>query len=502
MRIKTKLLSCIKSMLLLLAITCLPAKALAYYFEVDGICYSVWSDATVVVYDCTKGGDVIIPSTITYEDKTYTVTRIHSFNNNSITSIWIPSTVDYIDDGIFSSFGSLERINVASENPIYDSRNNCNAVIKTASNTLISGCKSTIIPNTVTTIGSGAFSDCSGLENINIPNSVTTIGWGAFSGCSGLENINIPNSVTTIDFEAFYQCNILRNVDLGNAVTTIGTRAFADCSELASVNIPNSVTEIGFDAFRNTKILENEHGIVYLGNWAVQYNYSEELPADTIIKEGTIGIANGTFGSPDYIQPFTYNVIIPNSVLYIGSDAFSRQIFGGVSPVKHITIGKNVKLIGGGAFYTGSYCWYSGNLAGEVELQSITCLAKVPPMTTGGAFAGMNEFADRHGGWTEIYEDMDYAIYDKVTLYVPSGSVQAYKEADDWCRFKTIIGISVSDIYDVNGDNEITISDINSVIEVIILGSNHPNYNNCDVDGDGEVTIADINAIINAMMGN
>ena len=85
MRIKTKLLLCIKSTLILLAITCLPAKALAYYFEVDGISYSVWSDATVVVNDCTKGGDVIIPSTITYEDKTYTVTRIHSFNNNIIT---------------------------------------------------------------------------------------------------------------------------------------------------------------------------------------------------------------------------------------------------------------------------------------------------------------------------------------------------------------------------------------------------------------------------------
>lgn len=283
----------------------------------------------------------------------------------------------------------------------------------------------------------------------------------------------------------------------GFTFTVIGieSRAFSGITALTDISIPESVTEIGTEAFTETGLWERQHGIVYADTWVV--GCKDDLPGDTIIKEGTIGIANHAFDMTVYYNPFI-NLIIPNSVLYVGDGAFV-PLFGFVSPIKHITIGKNVKHIGAGAFYTGSYCWYSGNLAGDVELQSITCLATVPPRTASGnyadgAFAGWNEYSYKHGGWTEIYEDNDYAIYDKVPLYVPSGSVQAYKEADDWCRFKTIIGISVSDIYDVNGDNEITISDINSVIEVIILGSNHPNYNNCDVDGDGEVTIADIKA--------
>ncbi|MBQ6209968.1 MAG: leucine-rich repeat protein, partial [Prevotella sp.] len=72
---------------------------------------------------------------------------------------------------------------------MYDSRNNCNAIIETSTNTLISGCKNTSIPNSVTTIGDGAFHGCSGLTSITIPNSVTTIGDGAFHGCSGLTSI-------------------------------------------------------------------------------------------------------------------------------------------------------------------------------------------------------------------------------------------------------------------------------------------------------------------------
>ncbi|MBR1726112.1 MAG: leucine-rich repeat protein [Muribaculaceae bacterium] len=95
---------------------------------------------------------------------------------------------------------------------------------------------SVTIPNSVTTIGSGAFSFCSGLTSVTIPNSVTSIGGGAFSCCSGLTSVNIPNSVTTIGDDAFYGCSGLTSVTLPNSVTTIGYSAFYGCSGLTRID--------------------------------------------------------------------------------------------------------------------------------------------------------------------------------------------------------------------------------------------------------------------------
>ena len=107
------------------------------------------------------------------------------------------------------------------------------------------------IPNSVTTIGEGAFCGCDSLTNINIPNSVTTIGKGAFSHCDSLTSINIPNSVTTIGISAFWGCDSLTNINIPNSVTTIGKCAFSDCKSLTNINIPNSVTTIEDWTFHN-----------------------------------------------------------------------------------------------------------------------------------------------------------------------------------------------------------------------------------------------------------
>jgi hypothetical protein len=124
---------------------------------------------------------------------------------------------------------------VASENTKYDSRENCNAIIETSSNTLIAGCKSTIIPNSVTSIGEYAFEFCTGLTSIEIPNSVTSIGEWAFAGCYGLTSVTIGNSVTSIGSGAFYHCTGLTSVTIGNSVTSIGLSAFESCSGLTSI---------------------------------------------------------------------------------------------------------------------------------------------------------------------------------------------------------------------------------------------------------------------------
>ena len=168
---------------------------------------------------------------------------------SSLTYINIPNSVTAIGSGAFEDCSALTSITVDAGNTHFDSRNNCNAIIETATNTLIAGCKTTTIPNSVTGIGSRAFQGCSSLTSITIPNSVTWIGWDAFHGCSSLTSINIPNSVKEIKEEAFRDCSSLTSITIPNSVKSIGDKTFSGCSALTSVTIPNSVTSIGDWAF-------------------------------------------------------------------------------------------------------------------------------------------------------------------------------------------------------------------------------------------------------------
>ena len=212
---------------------------------------SVTSIQWIAFAECTSLSSIDIPNSVTNIDDWAFL------GCSGLTAINIPNSVTTIGDGAFSGCSSLENISVVSDNPNYDSRNNCNAIIETATNTLIAGCMNTAIPNSVTSIGDKAFSGCSSLTTINIPNSVTSIGDEAFSGCSSLTSIMIPNSVTTIGNDAFEGCSGLTAVNIPNSVTSIGNRAFSNCSSLTSIMIPNSVTTIGDEAFSDCPSLND-----------------------------------------------------------------------------------------------------------------------------------------------------------------------------------------------------------------------------------------------------
>lgn len=141
---------------------------------------------------------------------------------SGLTSVIIPKSVTSIVPSAFSGCIALNSIKVEKDNPQYDSRDNCNAIIETSSNTMIVGCKDTTFPSSVTSIGSGAFQRHSEITTISIPNNVTSIGPGAFQYCSGLTSIDIPNSVTSIGGSAFEYCSGLKSIDIPNNLSSIG----------------------------------------------------------------------------------------------------------------------------------------------------------------------------------------------------------------------------------------------------------------------------------------
>ena len=179
--------------------------------------------------DCGTLESIVIPESITE------IGYAAFFRCTSLKSITIPESVTKIGEAVFVGCSSLESIVVAEGNPVYDSREGCNAIIETKTNILRYGCKSTNIPESVTKIGGHAFAGCASLESVTIPEAVTEIGDFAFCDCRLLESITIPKSVKKIGNSAFKGCKSLKSITIPESVTEIETLAFLGCSSLKCV---------------------------------------------------------------------------------------------------------------------------------------------------------------------------------------------------------------------------------------------------------------------------
>ena len=185
------------------------------------------------------------------------------YHCSSLKSITIPSSIYYIGEMAFEGCGGLTSIVVEDGNTVYDSRENCNAIITTQDNELIAGCGNTTIPNSVTSIRGDVFHRCNDLKSIVIPASVTSIGigYGVTCGCSNLTSIVVEKENTL--FDSRDNCNAIINTEtneliagckntiIPSTVASIGVNAFAECSGLTNITIPNSVTSIGGGSFHH-----------------------------------------------------------------------------------------------------------------------------------------------------------------------------------------------------------------------------------------------------------
>ena len=345
-------------------------------------------------YNCANLTSVTIGNSVT------TIDNAAFSGCSSLTSINIPNSVTSINGNVFYGCSGLTSITVDSNNQTYDSRNNCNAIIETNSNKLISGCQTTVIPNTVTIIGDFAFYYCSSLTSINIPDSVTSIGNQAFQYCSGLTSINIPNLVTSIGGGAFQGCSNLTSATIGNSVTRIDAFAFSGCSNLTSITVDsNIIISKDYDSQSNIKQIFGEQVTEYIIGNSVNSIGNYVFDDCSNLTSVTIGNSVTSIGHYAFQNCSSLTSInIPNSVTWIGDLAFAY-----CNGLTSITIPNSVTYIGDNAFN------------GCSSLTSITSRNTTPPTLNGSSvFDNTND----------------------CSIYVPSQSVEAYKTAQYWSEYE------------------------------------------------------------------
>ena len=465
----------------------------------NGLKSVVLSDQITAIEDytflsCSNLTSLEIPSSVTAIGE-------EAFSGTGLTSMALPSTVETIGFGAFSNCSNLASVTLPEGLTIISDYlfSRCPVLtgiaipssVTSIGNYAFSHCAGLTdfsMPASLISIGSSAFTRCTGLTEVVVPNAVTTIGSSAFMGCTGLTSVTLPSSLTAINYNTFSGCSNLTGIMIPGAVASIGYYAFSDCAALTSVTLPASVTSISMRAFEGCSSLVS---LQVDGNNPV-FDSRENCNA-------IIGTADNTLvlGCKNTVIPGTVtaigdcafsgctglaNLSLPNSVTRIGDYAFFNCM-----EMESITLSESLKTIGNYAFF---YCMglTSITLPASLDtisnnafyccngLDTVTCLATTPPAVSEYTFI---------------------SCYD-ATLCVPAESLDTYQATDYWNRFANITSVGGTRPGDMDGDGELSISDVTRLISWVLSGREYSAV--ADVNGDGVVDIADVTILISRVL--
>lgn len=348
-------------------------------------------------------GNVVIPGSVEYEGKTYSVTEIGDqafYLCQNLTSITIPANVTFIGKNAFHACSGLISVHISdiiawcNINLSYMKGQNEDRRFYEYSNPL--------------NYAKHLYLNGEEITNLVIPDEVTSICGAAFIGFKGLHSLTIPNSVTDIGYGAFCSCENLTDVTIGNGVTHIGAEAFSNCTGLNAVHISDLAAwcNIGFDLYFDGYLGESSSNpLIYAKHL---YLNGEEI-TDLTIPYGVTAISNRAFINFSALT----SVTIPNNVTEIGIRAFHN-----CTNLMTITIGSGVTSIGSLAFAKDNG-FYSRTRTNN-DVLKVFCKAETVPETNSSAFKGSN--------------------INQGLLIVPDNAVAAYQAVAPWNGFGTISG--------------------------------------------------------------
>lgn len=479
-----------KKLLLLLGIMnlTLSLSVRAYDFEVDGVYYAILpKEEPEVKVTCQKyenatyisnyAGDVVIPETVTYDGKTYSVTQIDYkafYECKELTSITIGSNVYLINTNAFYGCIKLQSLSLPQSVTTLGEKAfaECTGLtsislssgLTTIEESAFEGCTALTkltIPSSVTTIDTGAFKNCSGINSLTLGSNIKIIDNNAFENCTGIKTLVIPSKVSTIGTSAFRNCTGIDSLKIGSAVSSIGVAAFRDCSAIKNLNIPNSVKKIDIYAFMNCNAIEN----VIIGSGVSQIGM--------LAFRGCPNINNVTINS---------NAVASKCVQEEKtSNEFSKatnivSVFG--AQVKKYIIGQTVSQIGTYAFYNATdletiIISNSVTSIGDNAFDGCTNLKKVMIDITD--FANQNVIFDTLSKLSK--NNVTYTCNNQLIsgeFSIPRGSASLGKNIFKGCNAitKIIIPTSVKTIEDGAFINCSNLADITIPSSVMTIGKN------------------------------
>ena len=478
--------------------------SLSFYYCTDLEHVTLGKDVRKITYNafanCPKITDVIIE-----DGDTQLACDSESFGNSPISNLYIGRDITCALPSIYRN--TLEHVTLGPKMTF-----------------IVSGMfegwtklTSLVIPSRVKTIHNAAFKDCTGLKELVIGDGVETIGRSAFSGCTALSSLTMGKNIITINEWAFYNCSSLRSSDLqfGDSLKFIYAYAFTNCTGLTEFTIPKSVERVGARVFKGCSHLKK---VVIEDSSKALCMESDASISETTEFEGC-PLKEIHQGRDQYLYWESGPDVIP--YYWTMADCpFSR-----FSSIKKVTIGNHVKMIPDYYYFgTGIATVVIPNSVKEIRHQAFSC-PNLKAVVLGKGVNIIGDYALSSPTMVAVYcpkmapPTLGRTVFSTTTtnegiLYVPTGSKAAYQSADGWKEFKNIVEISdaefnevinhLEEMYgyvagDANGDREVNISDINTIVDAILGSKQDINY---DMNDDFEVNIADINAIINYILGS